>query len=305
MKAIQIFGQELKLVEMARPTAGRGEVLVAVRAAGLMRTELSWYPTNYQKSGEARVGAVPGHEFSGVVAEVGEGVAGVTVGEDIYGMNDWFVDGAMAEFCVTSAESLAPKPRTLTWEQAASVPIGALTAWQGLFDRAKLQAGETVLVQGGAGSVGMFVVQLAKLHGAKVIATASARTLEVVRALGADEVIDYETERFEDRVLDVDVGFDTVGGETRTRTQAVLRRDGRMISIAADGEVTTDPVVRAAYFIVEPKREQMIEVARLLDAGKLRTFVDAAVPIEEAVKAYKGEVRRELGFGKVVVRVGN
>jgi NADPH:quinone reductase-like Zn-dependent oxidoreductase len=180
-----------------------------------------------------------------------------------------------------------------------------LTAWQGLFDRAKLQTGETVLVQGGAGSVGMFVVQLAKLYGAKVIATASARTLEVVRALGADEVIDYETERFEDRVLDVDVGFDTVGGETRTRTQAVLRRDGRMISIAADGEVTTDPVVRAAYFIVEPKREQMIEVARLLDAGKLRTFVDAAVPIEEAVKAYKGEVRRELGFGKVVVRVGN
>lgn len=271
--------------EMKRPRADRGEVLVRVRAAGVTRTELDWYPTTHKKSGEARVGAVPGHEFSGEVTEIGEGVEGFVVGQEVYGMNDWFAEGATAEFCVTQPTSLATKPSTLTHEEAAAVPIGALTAWQGLFERAKLQAGETVLVQGGAGAVGLFVVQLAKLHGARVVATASARTLELVARLGADQVIDYRAERFEDRVKDVDVVFDTVGGEMRNRSTAVMRAGGRLISIAADGEVATNPTVRDAYFIVEPRQEQLIEVAKLIDSGKLKVFVDAVVPFEDADKA--------------------
>jgi NADPH:quinone reductase-like Zn-dependent oxidoreductase len=306
MKAIQVVDAEqrqLRQGEIERPKVGTGELLIAVRAVGVTKTELVWYPTTHQKSGEPRVGAVPGHEFSGVVAEVGEGVIGVGVGDAVFGMNDWFADGAMAEFCVTKPENVAPKPMTLTHAQAASLPIGALTAWQGYFERAKLKAGERVLVQGGAGAVGVFAVQLAKMQGAEVIATASAKTMKLVKELGADVVIDYKAERFEDKVKDVDVVFDTVGGDTRTRSEAVMKSSGRLISIAADGEVTTDPKVRDAYFIVEPRREELIAVAALVDTGKLRTFVDVVVPFEEAQRAYTGELPERLGYGKVVVQV--
>jgi NADPH:quinone reductase-like Zn-dependent oxidoreductase len=151
VKAMQVFetsgGLGLREAEMAQPKVGRGQVLVRVRAAGVTKAELNWYPTTHQKNGEARVGAVPGHEFSGVVAEVGDGVTAFAAGDAVYGMNDWFGDGATAEFCVTQATYLAGKPGTLSYEEAASGPIGALTAWQGLFDRAKLKAGEGVLVQ--------------------------------------------------------------------------------------------------------------------------------------------------------------
>ena len=139
-------------------------------------------------------------------------------------MNDWYADGATAEFCITQASSIADKPKRLTHVEAASVPIGALTAWQGLFDRAKLRARERVLVHGGSGAVGLFAVQLARARGAHVIATASTHNLEFVRGLGADEVIDYRKERFEDRVGKVDVVFDTVGGETLERCGAFERR---------------------------------------------------------------------------------
>jgi NADPH:quinone reductase-like Zn-dependent oxidoreductase len=191
---------EVELVEdtIPQPQPGPGEILVRVYAAGVTPTEVIWYPTSHTKDGGIRRHAVPEHEFSGVVAGLGEGVAGVHAGEEIYGLNDWFSDGAMAEYCITVPASVAPKPRSLTHVQAATVPIGALTAWQGLFDRAHLQSGERVLVHGGAGSVGIFAVQLARLHGAQVIATASARDAALVSELGASKVIDYRTERFEE-----------------------------------------------------------------------------------------------------------
>ncbi len=181
-------------------------------------------------------------------------------------MNDWFEEGAIAEFCVTVPASIAAKPKSLTHVEAASVPIGALTAWQGFFEQAKLKEGDRVLVHGGAGAVGIFAVQIAKLHGAHVIATSSGKTLSLVKELGADEVIDYRGARFEDSVRDIDIVFDTVGGETRERSWKVLKASGKMISIAADGEVTTNPKVRDAYFIVRPDQGQLIEIARLLDA---------------------------------------
>jgi NADPH:quinone reductase-like Zn-dependent oxidoreductase len=305
MRVMQVVesAQGIGLVagDLARPKPGRGEVLIGVRAAGVTRTEMQWYPTTHSKSGEPRLRAVPGHEFSGVIAELGEGVEGLAVGQDVYGMNDWFVEGATAEFCLTVPTSVAAKPARLSYVEAASVPIGALTAWQGLFDRAKLQKGERVLVQGGAGAVGLFVVQLAHLHGAHVIATVSDKNVDFVKGLGADEVIDYKTTRFEDVAHDVDVVFDTVGGETRMRSQAMLNEGGRLISIAADGEVTTDPKVRDAYFIVEPNQAQLIEVAKMLDAGTLKTFVKAVVPLEYASAAYIGETEKNLGYGKVIV----
>ncbi len=307
MKAMRLknaaSGMTLVEENLPQPAPGPGEVLVKVYAAGVIHTELGWYPTTHTKAGEVRSGAVPGHEFSGVVAAVGEGVTGVAVGQEIYGMNDWFADGATAEYCVTLPSSIPPKPKSLTHIEAASVPISALTAWQGLFDRAKLQAGERVLVHGGSGAVGIFAVQLAKSRGARVIATASEQNVAFVSGLGADEVIDYRKEQFEDRAGKVDVVFDTVGGETLQRSWGVLKPDGRMVTIVSDVEGTDDAKLKAAFFIVEPNREQLNEVAGMLDAGTLRTFVGATVPLEKAEDAYAGGHGLKSGPGKIVVVV--
>jgi NADPH:quinone reductase-like Zn-dependent oxidoreductase len=246
---------------------------------------------------------VPGHEFSGIVTALGNDVKGFNIGDEIYGMNDWFVEGATAEFCLTQPQSIALKPKSLTHELAATVPIGALTAWQGLLDRAKIQAGERVLIHGAAGAVGLFAVQLAHLQGAYVIATASERNTEFVKQLGADEVINYENSHFEQRVEKVDVVFDAVGGETLARSWSVLNQGGRMVTIAGDSESTTDQRVKDAFFIVEPNHEQLREAAKLIDVGTLKTFVGAIVPLEQASDAYAkhGSVRH--GHGKVVIAV--
>jgi NADPH:quinone reductase-like Zn-dependent oxidoreductase len=237
------------------------------------------------------------------VAAVGKGSQGFSVGDEIYGMSDWFADGATGEFCITQPRNIALKPKSLSHEFAATVPIGALTAWQGLFGRSKLQSGERVLIHGAAGAVGLFAVQLAHLRGAYVIATTSAQNAEFVKELGADEVVDYETSRFEDFVANVDIVFDAVGGETLNRSWGVLKPQGRMVTIAADSEGTTDQRVKDAFFIVEPSQEQLLEVAKLLDAGTLKAFVNAVVPLEGASIAYSRNVPGKRGHGKVVVAV--
>jgi NADPH:quinone reductase-like Zn-dependent oxidoreductase len=234
-----------------------------------------------------------------VVAEVGRGVTAPSKGEAVYGLNDWFRDGAKAEFCVARADEVSTKPGSVDHVHAAAVPISALTAWQGLFDHARLAAGERVLVQGAAGGVGVFAVQLARWRGASVIGTASARNLEFVRGLGGDEVIDYRATRFEDAVRDVDVVFDTVGDETLERSWGVLRPGGRLVTIATSGEGASDPRTRAAFFIVQAKRDQLSEIARLIDSGALRAVVDAVFPLAEARRAYAHRPAR----GKVVLRV--
>lgn len=307
MKAMRVNnaqqGPTLIAAPLPQPQPGDGELLIRVRATGVTPTELLWYPTTHTKEGGARTSAVPGHEFSGVVAALGKGANDFKVGDEIYGMNDWFADGATAEFCLTQAQNIALKPEALSHKLAATVPIGALTAWQGLLDRAKMQSGERVLIHGAAGAVGLFAVQLAHLHGAYMIATASARNMEFVKRLGADEVIDYKTSRFEDQVGNVDIVFDAVGGETLDRSWAVLKPGGRMVTIAADSEGTKDQRVKDAFFIVEPNQKQLLELAKLLDAGTLKAFVCAVVPLEEASVAYSRAVRDKRGYGKVVIAV--
>jgi len=307
MKAMRVNDAQRGIVlipaALPQPQPGEGELLIRVRATGVTPTELLWYPTTHTKEGGARTSAVPGHEFSGVVAALGHGTNSFNVGDEIYGMNDWFADGATAEFCLTQPQSIALKPKSLTHELAATVPIGALTAWQGLLDRAKMQSGERVLIHGAAGAVGLFAVQLARLHGAFVIATASDRNTEFVKQLGADEVIDYKTSRFEDQVGTVDIVFDAVGGETLDRSWAVLKPGGRMVTIAADSEATADQRVKEAFFIVEPDQKQLREVAKLLYAGTLKAFVSMVVPLEEASVAYSRGVRDTHSYGKVVIAV--
>jgi NADPH:quinone reductase-like Zn-dependent oxidoreductase len=286
--------------EAPQPRPGEGEVLVRVHAAGVIPTELSWVPTWTTPAGEPRpLPVIPGHEFSGEIVALGAGVGDVSVGDLVYGLNDWYRDGASAEYCVGRVADLARKPSSVDHVHAAATPISALTAWQGLIERAGLAAGQRVLIHGAAGGVGTFAVQLARWRGARVTGTASAGNLDFVRSLGADEAIDYRAERFEDAVRDVDVVFDTVGGPTLARSWGVLKPGGKLVTIAASEERTTDERTRAAFFIVEPSRTQLAEIARLIDGGVLRPVVDAVFPLAEARRAYEHKPVR----GKVVLRV--
>jgi NADPH:quinone reductase-like Zn-dependent oxidoreductase len=286
--------------EVPQPRPDEGEVLVRTQAAGIIQTELAWVPTWTTRAGEPRpLPVIPGHEFSGEIAALGAGVRDVSVGDLVYGLNDWYRDGAQAEYCVARVADLAHKPSSVDHVHAAATPISALTAWQGLVERAGLAAGQRVLIHGAAGGVGTFAVQLARWRGARVSGTASAANLDFVRSLGADEVIDYRADRFEDVVRDVDVVFDTVGGETLERSWGVLRPGGRLVTVAASGERTTDERIRAAYFIVEPSRAQLAEIARLIDRSALRPVVGAVFPLAEARPAYQHKPVR----GKVVLRV--
>ncbi len=307
MRAIQLEHSSpthlLVRTNAPQPQPGPGEALIRVHAAAVTPTELVWYPTTHTKTGEPRVGAIPGHEFSGVIVSA-EDAGAMEPGLEIYGMNDWFADGAMAEYCVAPVTALSRKPHSLSYAEAASVPISALTAWQGLFHRAGLQSGERVLVHGGAGAVGAYVVQLARMHGAHVIATASGDGLAFVKELGAEQVIDYRKSRFEEMVSGLDVVFDTVGGETLGRSWNVLAPSGRMVTIAAGEEETADSRTKEAFFIVEPDQKQLAEIAELLDSGRLRPFVDAVIPLSQAAEAYAGKLPRQHP-GKVVVSIVN
>ena len=297
MRAIrlhQVGGPEaLRDEDAPKPSPKDDQVLVQVSAAAITPTEFSWYPTFHTREGGARpFPIILGHEFSGVVAAIGPDSIGVRIGDSVYGLNDWFSDGAQAEYCLTVPGNIAPKPISLVDSLVAAVPISALTAWQALVDRGRLSEGERVLIHGAAGGVGSFAVQLARYKNAHVIATVSAANANFVTALGADEVVDYRTTPFETVVHDVDVVLDTVGAETRDRSWGLLRKGGRLVTIAADAERISDPRVRNAFFIVEPNRVQLIEISRLIDAGVIRPVVGAVFPMEDVRHAYEQKPQR-------------
>jgi NADPH:quinone reductase-like Zn-dependent oxidoreductase len=311
MKAIRIHGRggpdHLVYEDVPQPHPGPGEVLVRVSATGVFVNELRWNETYETKEGSKRVLPIPGRDLSGVVVEVGPGVTALTEGAQVYAMLDYGRDGADADYTIALPGELAPKPRTLDAVQAAAVPLSALTAWQGFFEHASLVAGQTVLIHGGAGGVGVFAVQLARWAGAHVIATASARHRDFLRELGADEFIDYTTTRFEDVVHDVDLVFDLVGGDTLQRSWQVIKPGGTLVSVVSPpppADVAKGHDVRFAWFVVEPNREQLIQVGELIDAGKLRPIIDAVFSLSQARQAYeqgmKGHTR-----GKVVLRVAD
>jgi NADPH:quinone reductase-like Zn-dependent oxidoreductase len=301
MKAME-FTDTLHLQPARRPVPQpqAGEILIQISATGVTPTEKLWYPTTHYADGTARSGAIPGHEFSGTVAVLGEGVTSYRPGDSVFGMNDWFAEGATAEFCIAKPSHLALKPSSLSPVEAASTPIGSLTAWQGLHDHAKLQKGERVLIHRGAGAVGLFAVQLAKSHGGYVIATASGANIDFLKHLGADEVIDYRERRFED-AGNVDVVFDGVGGDTLARSWSLLSPGGRLVTIAADAESTTDPRIKNAFFIVEPDGDQLASLGKLFDSGQLKAFIKAKLAMEEADQAYSGVVTGNPG--KVVLKI--
>ena len=276
----------LTLGDIPAPKPADGEVLVKVYSTAVMPTELQWQPTFNQPDGKARAfPIVLSHEFSGVIVSLGPNVTGLSVGDEVYGLNDWYTNGAQAEFCVVSAGAVAHKPKSLNFAEAAVVPISALTAWQALIERGQLERGQRVLIHGAAGGVGTFAVQLARWRGANVIATASADNVDFVRALGADQVIDYRKTRFEDVICDVDVVLDGVGGETLQRSWSILKPGGKLLTIVGGGE-SADQKTRDAFFIVRAYASQLSRLGGMIDAGQLRVFLEAVYPLDAARDAY-------------------
>jgi NADPH:quinone reductase-like Zn-dependent oxidoreductase len=270
------------------PAPGSGEVLVRVHAAAITRDELDW-PVD-------RLPATPSYELSGIVAAIGPDVDDPAVGDAVYALGDFDRDGAAAEYAIVAAGLLAPKPQVLGHVESAAIPLAALSAWQGLFDHGRLAPGERVLVHGAAGGVGSFAIQLARHRGAQVIGTASTGGVETARELGAQEVVDNSTTRFEEAVDPVDLVFDTAGGELLARSLAVLREGGRLVSVAEE------PSGGGVYFIVGPNREQLVEIARLTDGGELRPLVDSVFPLDQAQAAFEHSMKPGKR-GKVVLRV--
>ncbi|WP_329286070.1 NADP-dependent oxidoreductase [Streptomyces sp. NBC_00691] len=288
--------------EVERPEPGLGEVLVRVHAAGV--NPVDWKT----RAGGALIewGAVPavGWDVSGTVDAVGPGVGIFHPGDEVFGMPLFPRQaGGYAEYVVAPARHLAPKPASLTHVEAAALPLAALTAWQALVDAADVRPGERVLVHAAAGGVGHLAVQIAKARGAYVIGTASAGKHELLRTLGADEVIDYRETRFEDVVSDVDVVLDGIGGETAERSLAVLRDGGRLITLPGPDDVpAARDGVRAAWVLVEPDHLGLREIAALVEQGRLRPVVEVVVPLAEAAKAHAiGEQGRTTG--KIVLTV--
>jgi NADPH:quinone reductase-like Zn-dependent oxidoreductase len=279
--------------------------LVRVHAAGISPAEFTWRIWE-TPDGRSRVPFIPSHEVSGVVSAVAPDVRDVEVGDAVYGLTDFFRDGGAAEYVAVRAIELAPKPRTLDHASAAATPLSALTAWQALFDHARITPGQRVLIHGAAGGVGSFATQLARWHGAHVIGTASARNVDFVRKLGADDVIDYRATPFETVVRDVDVVLDTIGGTTTEKSWSVLRPNGLLVTIVRQpAEWTAGRVARGLFFLVEPSRTQLNELSQLIEAGIIRTIVEAVLPLRQAREAYERGITEHPRGKLVLAVVGN
>ena len=308
MKAWRVheFGppETMTFETIPRPSPAAGEVLVKVHAAGVGPWD-AWI-----RAGKS---ALPqplpltlGSDLAGEVADLGSGVSDIAMGDKVFGVTNSQFLGAYAEYAVASAAMLSTKPCSLSYTEAASVPVVAVTAWQSLFDYAILESGQKVLIHGAAGNVGAFAVQLARLANIRSIATASTKDVEYVRALGADKVIDYQTHRFEDEVRDVHAVIDLVGGDTQIRSFQTLRRGGMLISTVSkpDQDRAKQHGVTAAFFLVDVTTERLRVIATLIDRGELKTRVGTTLPLADAKEAHMMlDGQRTHQPGKIVLSV--
>jgi 2-desacetyl-2-hydroxyethyl bacteriochlorophyllide A dehydrogenase len=244
-----------------------------------------------------------GWDFAGEIVAVGSDVSNWKAGTAVYARPDIGRDGAYAEYIAVRANEIAAKPASINWQQAAAVPLVALTAWQSLYEGANVQAGERVLIHAGAGGVGTFAIQLAKLRGAYVITTTSTKNVELVKALGADEVIDYTQNDFS-TLRDIDVVFDTMGGDIQDKSWQTLKRGGRLVSITSQPSDESAALVGATplYCFVQPNATQLQALAELIDAGKIQIIIDSVYTLKDIAAAHaKSESGRTRG--KIVIQV--
>lgn len=307
MKAVRLsaFGgpEALALVDVPKPVPGKGEVLVRVMAAGV--NPVDWKIRNgLLKGAGTPLPLTLGCDLSGVIVAVGDGVTDHKPGEAVFTLLSPMKPGSFAQFAVAPAASVAVKPDALDHVVAASLPVAALTAWQALFDQGGLKSGQTVLIQGAAGGVGHLAVQMAKNAGARVIATCSKENAEFVKSLGADVVIDYKAQKFEELAKDVDMVLDTVGGETQRRSMQTLRKDGILVSIVQppDAAKLKELGVRGVVFMVKPDPRQLAQLAELVVQGRIKPHIEATFPLADFAKALE---RSQGGHtkGKLVLKV--
>jgi NADPH:quinone reductase-like Zn-dependent oxidoreductase len=303
MRAIVVTDQAagtagMKLVDRPEPQAAINDVVVQVHASGFVPTELTWPSTWTDRLDRDRAPSIPGHELAGVVTALGYGTTGLSLGQRVLGVTDWYRDGTLAESVAVEARNLAPLPGDVDFATGASLPISGLTAWQGLLEHGRLKAGQSVLVHGAAGAVGSMVTQLARELGAYVIGTGRAAHRQKALDLGAREFVDLENDLVED-VGEVDLVFDVIGGEIGKRSTRLIRAGGTLVSVVGPAESRPADGL-AVDFVVEADRAQLREIVQRIRDGRLRTSIGNVATLEDAVAAFNPT---EPISGKTIIRV--
>jgi NADPH:quinone reductase-like Zn-dependent oxidoreductase len=289
----------MTLVERPEPTPAINDVVVQVHASGFVPTELGWPSTWTDRLGRDRTPSIPGHELAGDVTSLGYGTTGLSVGQRVVGLTDWYRDGTLAERVGVEARNLAPLPGDVDFTVGASLPISGLTAWQGLFEHGRLQAGQSVLVHGAGGAVGSMVAQLAREFGAYVIGTGRGADRQTVLDFGAHEFIDLANDALED-VGGVDLVFDVIGGDIQKRSAGLVRAGGTLVTIVGPPEARPADGL-AIDFVVEADRVQLNEIVQRVRDGRLRTNIGNVATLDDAVAALNPTERQK---GKTIISVG-
>ena len=288
----------MKLAERPMPKASINDVIVRIHASGFVPTELDWPSTWVNRTGQKRTPSIPGHELAGVVTNLGYGTTGLSVGQRVFGLADWYRDGTLAEYIAIESRNLAPLPGDVDFAVGASLPISGLTAWQGLFQHGRLQAGQSVLVHGAAGAVGSMVTQLAREAGAYVIGTGRAADRQKVRDFGAHEFVDLQNDVLED-AGEVDLVFDMIGGDVQKRSAGMVRAGGTLVSVV--GPVEAWPRKGFAVdFVVEADLTQLGEIVQRIRDGRLQANIGITSTLDDATAALNPIGRRK---GKTIIRV--
>ena len=303
MKAIVVTDQAagtagVKLVERPEPQAAINDVVVQIHASGFTGDELSWPSTWTDRVGRDRTPSIPGHELAGVVTALGYGTTGLSIGQRVFGLTDWYRDGTLAEYVAVEARNLAPLPGDVDFTAGAALVMPGLTAWQGLFEHGRLRAGQSVLVHGAAGVVGSMATQLAREAGAYVIGTGRAADRQKALDFGAQEFVDLENDALED-VGGVDLVFDVIGGDIAKRSAGLIRAGGTLVTIVGPTEARPANGL-AVDFVVESDRAQLSEIVRRLRDGRLRTNIGKVSTLDDAVAAFN---RTDRVKGKTIIRV--
>ncbi|SEJ00208.1 NADP-dependent oxidoreductase [Frateuria terrea] len=303
MKAITVTDQAagkagMKLSERPEPTAAINDVIVRIHASGWVGTELEWPSTWTDRRGRDRTPSIPGHEVAGVVTALGYGTTGLSVGQRVLGLADWYRDGTLAEYVAIEARNLAPLPDDVDFTMGASLPISGLTAWQGLFQHGRLKSGQRVLAHGAAGAVGTMVTQLAREAGAYVIGSGRAADRQKALDFGAHEFVDLDNDTLGD-IGAVDLVFDVIGGDIGKRSAELVSAGGTLVSAVGPVEVPPRDG-KAIDFVVEADRAQLNEIVQRVRDGRLRTNIGSNATLDDAIAAFNSTKRSR---GKTVIHV--
>ena len=288
------------------PQPKANQLLVRVIAAGVNPVDAQICSGKFAQFFKSKLPLIPGYDIAGEVAKVGSNNSRFKPGDAVYAYIPIPEGGGYAQYALATASQAAPKPQTISFAQAAAVPVAALTAWQALVDTAHLEKGQTVLIHGGSGGVGTFAVQIAKVRGARVIATASAANQAFLKELGADVTVDYRMQKFEDFAKNVDLVLDTIGGDTLARSYAVVKKGGMIVSLVArpDPDRLAEQGIYGSALSVDPNSAELTEIGKLIDERKIKVFITQTFPLSEAAKAHE-QVATGHTRGKIVLQVAS